>query len=86
MPSKILFMTYDDMKSETFVHVKRLEDFFGQPFSLEVESKGFVEEIIELCSFVSLSNLGVNKNGFLDVGVKKNVFFREGKLEIGVTI
>ncbi|XP_059669407.1 cytosolic sulfotransferase 18-like [Cornus florida] len=33
-PEKVLFLTYEDMKIEPFVHVKRLAEFLGHPFFL----------------------------------------------------
>ncbi|KAI8010963.1 Cytosolic sulfotransferase 15 [Camellia lanceoleosa] len=79
-PETVLFLKYEDMKSETLFHVKRLAEFLGQPFSLEEESKGVVQEIVELCSFENLSDLEVNKNGAADVSAKNDVFFRKGKV------
>ncbi|XVF49912.1 hypothetical protein PTKIN_Ptkin04bG0054200 [Pterospermum kingtungense] len=82
-PEKILFLKYEDLKKDPLVVVKRLAEFLGQPFSLEEESKGTVEQIIRLCSFKSLSNLEVNntdifkyKDGMI---FDNNSFFRKGE-------
>ncbi|KAK2968020.1 hypothetical protein RJ640_001544 [Escallonia rubra] len=56
-PDKILFLKYEYMKREPSVHLKGLAKFMGQPFSMEEEKKGLVEEILKLCSFENLSNL-----------------------------
>ncbi|GFY85670.1 sulfotransferase 12 [Actinidia rufa] len=79
-PERVFFITYEEMKRDTLVHVKRLAKFLGKPFSLEEESKGVAEEIVEMCSFESLSNLEVNKNGSSKTGLKNSVYFREGKV------
>ncbi|KAK2968652.1 hypothetical protein RJ640_012495 [Escallonia rubra] len=84
-PDKILFLKYEDMKRELSVHLKRLAKFMGQPFSMEEEKKGLVEEILKLCSFENLSNLEVNKAGiqhFSDQLVIANRHFF-GKGQIG---
>ncbi|KAI8009743.1 hypothetical protein LOK49_LG06G02395 [Camellia lanceoleosa] len=79
-PETVLLLKYEDMKRETLFHVKRLAEFLGQPFSLKEDSKGVVQEIVELCSFESLSDLEVNKNGAADVSAKNDVFFRKRKV------
>ncbi|XVF49913.1 hypothetical protein PTKIN_Ptkin04bG0054300 [Pterospermum kingtungense] len=82
-PEKILFLKYEDLKKDPLVVIKRLAEFLGQPFSLEEESKGVVEQIIRLCSFESLSNLEVNKRDILkfkvDMIINNNIFFRKGE-------
>nr|XP_043622997.1 flavonol sulfotransferase-like [Erigeron canadensis] len=77
-PSKILFLTYENMKSDTVNNVKNLADFLGYPFTEEEKSRGVMEEIVSLCSFEKLS--AVNKHGDLVLGMPNNVFFREGKV------
>ncbi|KAF7153800.1 hypothetical protein RHSIM_Rhsim01G0075600 [Rhododendron simsii] len=62
-PERIFFITYEEMKRDTFVKVKRLAEFLGQPFSMEEERERVVEEIIELCSFGKLRNLEVEISG-----------------------
>ncbi|XP_022738198.1 flavonol sulfotransferase-like [Durio zibethinus] len=83
-PEKILMLKYEDMKREPLVQVKRLAEFLGQPFSIEEENKGVVQEIINLCSFDSLRNLQVNKtrDGPSNEGrpVKNPDFFRKGEV------
>nr|GME03733.1 flavonol 3-sulfotransferase-like [Ipomoea batatas] len=88
-PNKVFFVRYEDLKTETVFHVKRLAEFVGWPFSEEEENEGVVQKITDLCSFDKLSNLEVNKNGSLLIGklptgrtvsVINNVFFRKGEI------
>ncbi|KAE8718373.1 multiple C2 and transmembrane domain-containing protein 2-like isoform 1 [Hibiscus syriacus] len=82
-PERILFLRYEAMKEETESCVKKLAEFFGCPFSLEEERGGKIEEIIELCSFESLSNLEVNKSGKQvkkDGYMENSAYFRKGKV------
>nr|GMD38976.1 flavonol sulfotransferase-like [Ipomoea batatas] len=62
-PNKVLFLRYEDLKTDTVVHVKKLAAFLGQPFSEEEENEGTVQKIIDLCGFEKLRNLEVNKDG-----------------------
>ncbi|KAK2967115.1 hypothetical protein RJ640_018230 [Escallonia rubra] len=75
---------YEDMKREPSVHLKRLAKFMGQPFSMEEEKKGLVEEILKLCSFENLSNLEVNKAGIQHCSdqlvIANRHFFRKGQI------
>ncbi|KAI3667358.1 hypothetical protein L6452_42414 [Arctium lappa] len=75
-PTKILFLSYDDMKIDTATHVKRLSMFLGYPFTEAEETDGAVQEIVRLCSFENLSK--VNKHGNLREGIPNDAFFREG--------
>lgn len=82
-PQKILFLKYEEMKREPFVHSKRLAEFLGQTFSLEEESDGVVHEIIRLCSSENLSSLEVNKTKVKmfsnRLAIDNCDFFRKGK-------
>ncbi|KAL6281471.1 hypothetical protein ACE6H2_018352 [Prunus campanulata] len=81
---KIFFLKYEDLKKDPFVHLKRLAEFLGQPFSLEEERKGVVQKIIKLCSFEHLSHLEVNKTKVQwfssQLVVKNSYFFRKGQV------
>ncbi|KAG9153277.1 hypothetical protein Leryth_024086, partial [Lithospermum erythrorhizon] len=33
-PENVLFLKYEDMKEDTLLHIKKMADFFDQPFSL----------------------------------------------------
>ncbi|OMO85194.1 hypothetical protein COLO4_21704 [Corchorus olitorius] len=78
--NKILFLKYEDVKADTFSHVKTLANFLGFPFSEEEEKKGVVEEIIKLCSFENLKELEVNKSGYQAFGLPNSAFFRKGEV------
>ncbi|XP_073526328.1 uncharacterized protein [Phyllobates terribilis] len=83
-PESILFLKYEDMMNNTEVHVKKLAEFMGCPFSAEEDEEGVVANIVEMCSFQRLSNLEVNKvqkipqKGAPDVS--KNILFRKAKV------
>lgn len=84
-PERILFIKYEDLQNDTFSYVKRMAEFMGCPFSIEEESQGFVQKVVDLCSFERLSNLEVNKSknpssssGFLKI--EKKACFRKGKV------
>ncbi|XP_074280200.1 cytosolic sulfotransferase 5-like [Silene latifolia] len=79
-PEKVLFLTYEDLKDDTVVELKRLAEFLGVPFSTEEEDKGIIKEIIELCSIKSLKGMEVNKNGVLNKIFEKKSFFRKGEV------
>lgn len=82
-PEKVLFIKYEDLKSDGPFHVKRMAKFLGHPFSMEEEQEGAPEKVVNMCSFENLSRLEVNKNGKyylpdLPTFVNKS-FFRKGK-------
>ncbi|XP_019166834.1 PREDICTED: flavonol 3-sulfotransferase-like [Ipomoea nil] len=85
-PDKVLFVSYEDLKRDTVVHVKRVAEFLGRPFTAEEEKQGVVREITDLCSFEKLSSLEVNKNGshHEETGsvkeIRNNVYFRKGEI------
>ncbi|XP_059642470.1 flavonol sulfotransferase-like [Cornus florida] len=83
-PEKFMFLRYEDLKKEPSIYLKKLAEFMGQPFSLEEEREGVVQEILKLCSFENLSNLEVNKTGVLrlsdELVVHNSEFFRKGKV------
>ncbi|THF94702.1 hypothetical protein TEA_015564 [Camellia sinensis var. sinensis] len=76
---KVLFLKYEEMKEEPTIHLKRLAEFMGCPFSLEEETLGVVDEMSRLCSFDHLSSLEVNKNEKLSSGEENKAFFRCGE-------
>ncbi|KAI3739332.1 hypothetical protein L2E82_29735 [Cichorium intybus] len=77
-PTRVLFLTYEDMKKDTANKLKQLAEFLGYPFTEEEEANGAVEEIVRLCSFETLKE--VNQHGNFREGVPNNTFFREGKV------
>ncbi|CAN0862894.1 Cytosolic sulfotransferase 15 [Linum grandiflorum] len=62
-PEKVLFFKYEEMKEDVGIHLRKLAEFLGCPFSLEEEEDGLVEGIAKLCSFEKLKELEVNKSG-----------------------
>ncbi|KAI8539347.1 hypothetical protein RHMOL_Rhmol09G0175400 [Rhododendron molle] len=79
-PNKVIFLKYEEMKEEPNLHLGRLAEFLGFPFSPEEEASGLADEILGLCSFDNLSNLEVNKTGELSTGEEKRAFFRRGEV------
>ncbi|KAJ9175099.1 hypothetical protein P3X46_013681 [Hevea brasiliensis] len=84
-PDGVLFIKYEDLKNDTFSYVKRMAEFMGCPFSMEEESQGLVQKIVDLCSFESLSNLEVNKSKKRSSAtgpfkLQYDAFFRKGKI------
>ncbi|KAK6936551.1 Sulfotransferase domain [Dillenia turbinata] len=82
-PTKVFFMKYEDTKKNPLDSVKKLAEFLGHPFTEGEEKSGAVEEIVKLCSFETLVNLEVNREGILQVtpqyGVQNRYFFRKGE-------
>ncbi|PQQ17036.1 cytosolic sulfotransferase 12-like [Prunus yedoensis var. nudiflora] len=79
-PEKVMFFEFEEMKEEPTLHLRRLAEFLGCPFSPEEEAQGVADDILRLCSFDNLSNLDVNKNGKLSFGVENIAFFRKGEV------
>ncbi|GMJ01696.1 sulfotransferase 2A, ARABIDOPSIS THALIANA SULFOTRANSFERASE 2A [Hibiscus trionum] len=79
-PDKVLFLKYEDLKEDISCEVKQLAMFLGVPFTEDEEKQGVVEEIAQVCSFESLKELEVNKNGSHANGNPYKVFFRNGKV------
>ncbi|XP_010272756.1 PREDICTED: cytosolic sulfotransferase 7-like [Nelumbo nucifera] len=82
-PERILFLKYEDLRSNPLIYLRKLAQHLRYPFSLEEEKQGVVEKILNLCSFQNLSNLEVNKNPdkVSHVGVEYSAFFRKGQVE-----
>ncbi|PWA90292.1 P-loop containing nucleoside triphosphate hydrolase [Artemisia annua] len=75
-PNKVLFLTYEKLKEDTYNEVKRLASFIGSSFTKEEEDDGSVQEIIELCSFKKLSEAHKgNKDGSHS---SNGIYFRKG--------
>nr|GLL35442.1 flavonol sulfotransferase-like [Ipomoea trifida] len=86
-PDRVFFVRYEDLKTDSVVHVKKLAAFLGQPFSEEEENEGAVQKIIDLCSFEKLSNLKVNKDGLQhvitmseEIVIRHSTCFRRGEV------
>ena len=76
----MLFLTYEEMKEQPDILVRKLAEFYGCPFTREEEKVGIVKSVLDLCSFESLSNLEVNKEGHLPTGEMKQAYFRKGEV------
>lgn len=79
-PKQVLFMRYEELKTEPCVQVKRLAEFLGCPFTKEEEESGLVNKILELCSLRNLSLLEVNKTGKTWMNLDYNSYFRKGEV------
>ncbi|KAF6173542.1 hypothetical protein GIB67_042672 [Kingdonia uniflora] len=77
-PEKVLFLKYENLKNDAKLNLKRLAEFLGYPFSLEEESEGVIEEMLQLCSFELLRNLDINKNGLTSLNFERKILFRKG--------
>ena len=77
-PKRVMFMRYDEVKTDPHGQVKKLAEFLGCPFSEEEESNGSVDEILEMCSLPNLSSLEVNKTGKSINGIDYKNHFRKG--------
>lgn len=82
-PNKVLFMRYEEFKSEPQLQLRRLAQFLGKPLSPEEEKSDMVDQIISLCSFGNMSKLQVNNTGHLVPGVCNSIFFRNGQVGDG---
>lgn len=79
-PEKVMFFKFEEMKEEPTLHLRRLAEFLGCPFSPGEETQGVADDILRLCSFDNLSNLDVNKSGKLSSGEENSTFFRKGEV------
>ncbi|XP_043708507.1 cytosolic sulfotransferase 8-like isoform X1 [Telopea speciosissima] len=81
-PQHVLFLKYEELQADPVVHLKRIAQFVGCPFTSEEEKEeGLVDEILRLCSFEKLSNLEVNKTGKVaGSSLGHEAFFRKGQV------
>ncbi|KAL1812210.1 hypothetical protein ACET3Z_022275 [Daucus carota] len=82
-PDKVLFMRYEELKSEPRAQIRRLAQFLGKPFSPEEENSEMIDDILSLCSFGNMSKLQVNNTGHLVPGLSNSSFFRNGQVGEG---
>ncbi|XP_057768574.1 cytosolic sulfotransferase 5-like [Salvia miltiorrhiza] len=81
-PHKVLFVTYEELKENPRVHVRRLGEFLGCPFG-GGDGDEEVEKIVKMCSFEVLSKQEVNKSSELSGSgfpLPYNAFFRRGEV------
>ncbi|KAH1063164.1 hypothetical protein J1N35_028151 [Gossypium stocksii] len=84
-PDKLMFLKYEDLVEDTVLHIKKIAEFMGYPFSSEEQQQNVPENIVKMCSFDNLSGLEVNKTGKHrqgqgNLGMENNIFFRKGKV------
>ncbi|KAL8479177.1 hypothetical protein ACS0TY_026152 [Phlomoides rotata] len=79
-PDRILFLKYEEMKTDTIAYVDKIADFVGLPFSNDERKRGYIEEISSLCSFEKLMNLEVNKNGHHHTTISNSYYYRKGEI------
>ncbi|ESQ54645.1 hypothetical protein EUTSA_v10026528mg [Eutrema salsugineum] len=77
-PKHVLFMRYDEMKTDPTGQLMKIAEFLGCPFSGEEEKNGSVEKILEMCSLPNLISLEVNKTGTSINGMDYKNHFRKG--------
>ncbi|VVB15932.1 unnamed protein product [Arabis nemorensis] len=80
-PNHVLFMRFEELKTEPRGQLKKLAEFLGCPFSEEEEeNSGSLDKILDLCSLSNLSDLEVNKTGKTSYNVHYYSFFRKGEI------
>ncbi|CAO2206153.1 unnamed protein product [Urochloa humidicola] len=80
-PEKVLFLRYEEMLRDPVSNVRRLARFVGQPFSPAEEEAGVAMDVVRLCSFENLRNLGVNKAATSSSSPFSNdSYFRKGEV------
>ncbi|KAF7006101.1 hypothetical protein CFC21_021167 [Triticum aestivum] len=83
-PDNILFLKYEEIKSDPVPVVRKLAKFLGIPLTEEEESSGVAQEVVKLCSFETLTSLQVNQVGGVRHGDKfflsNSVFYRKGEV------
>ncbi|VAH40998.1 unnamed protein product [Triticum turgidum subsp. durum] len=60
-PDSVLFLKYEEIKSDPTLVVRKLAKFLGIPLTEEEERSGVAEEVVRLCSFEALTSLQVNQ-------------------------
>ncbi|KAF6998742.1 hypothetical protein CFC21_014833 [Triticum aestivum] len=80
----VLFLKYEEIKSDQMQVVRRLARFLGVPLTEEEERSGVAEEVARMCSFETLTGLEVNQVGGVSHGnkvhVDNSVFYRKGEV------
>ncbi|KNA11073.1 hypothetical protein SOVF_138430 [Spinacia oleracea] len=77
-PDKVLFLKYEDLKDDPELHLKRLAEFIGMPFSPKEENEGVIKQIVELCCIKTMKE--VNKSGVINKFFEKKSYFRKGEV------
>ncbi|KAF7128992.1 hypothetical protein RHSIM_Rhsim10G0058300 [Rhododendron simsii] len=77
-PEKFFFITYEELKSDPNIHVKRLAKFLGFPFV----GKDTEEQVVRSCSIETLKKHEVNNSSVVPswgIGPYKS-WFRQGQV------
>ncbi|KAL8526602.1 hypothetical protein ACS0TY_015705 [Phlomoides rotata] len=75
-PEKILFIKYEELKSEPQKQVLRIAEFLGRP----IADEGEAAQVVGRCSLDRLKNLEVNKSGSVFGQTPNSSFFRKGEV------
>ncbi|KAK6121963.1 hypothetical protein DH2020_044292 [Rehmannia glutinosa] len=75
-PRKILFIKYEELKSDPKRHISKIAEFLGRPFACEEE----VDDVLWRCSLERLKNLEVNKSGSSFLSTPNKYLFRKGEV------
>ncbi|KAF7013452.1 hypothetical protein CFC21_027536 [Triticum aestivum] len=83
-PDSVLFLKYEEIKSDPAQVVKKLAKFLGVPLTEEEVSFGVAREVVRLCSFETLTSLQVNQVGSVRHGdsgsIGSSAFYRKGEV------
>ncbi|XP_071909574.1 flavonol 3-sulfotransferase [Coffea arabica] len=81
-PDAVLFLKYEGLKKDILLHIRKMAEFMGRPFSAEEEEHGVPQKIADMFSFDNLSSVDVNKNGkhrlSASVEIPNSAYFRKG--------
>ncbi|KAL3650391.1 hypothetical protein CASFOL_006794 [Castilleja foliolosa] len=75
-PHKVMFVKYEELKSDSKGQVSKIAKFLGRPF----EDESDVDEVLWRCSLERLKGLEVNKSGSILLNVPNSSFFRKGEV------
>ncbi|KAK6145452.1 hypothetical protein DH2020_022272 [Rehmannia glutinosa] len=75
-PQKILFIKYEELKSDPKQYVSKIAEFLGRPFADEKE----VYEVLRRCRLERLKNMEVNKSESAFTIIQNKSFFRKGEV------
>lgn len=83
-PRDVLFLRYEEIVFDPLKVVRDLAGFIGVPFTEEEVKSGVDQEVVRLCSFKSLSDLDINRNGGAEraegkIFIAYSALFRQGK-------
>ncbi|SPT16942.1 unnamed protein product [Triticum aestivum] len=82
-PDNVLFLKYEEIKSDPVPVVRKLAKFLGVPLTTE-ENSSVAQEVVRLCSFEMLTSLQVNQAGGVrhgdNVHINNSVFYRKGEV------